>query len=161
MMLNNTLVLPYVTYGILAWGNSGIGHMNRILKLQKKVLRIINNVDFHEHSNPLFYICNTLKVNDIYSLQLGSFMHQLKTQRLPKSICSMFTRNYDIHHYFTRQCHEFHRSYARITTSKATVKHEGPKLWNSVNSHLKTISSLSLFKQKYKNMMLDNYLQSN
>ena len=69
-----TCILQYISYGILAWGNSGAGTINRILQLQKKALRIINNVNFCGHSNPLFYNCNTLKVTDIYSLQLGSFM---------------------------------------------------------------------------------------
>ena len=54
----------------------------------------------------------------------------------------------------------YHKFHSRTTTSKATVKHEGPRLWNSLNSNLQNICSLSLFKRKHKNMMLDNYLHN-
>ena len=35
-MLNNTLVLPYVNYCNIVWGNGNIPSINNILKLQKK-----------------------------------------------------------------------------------------------------------------------------
>ena len=36
-----TLILPYINYGIIAWGSSNKSNLNRILKLQKKSVRII------------------------------------------------------------------------------------------------------------------------
>ena len=51
-------------------------------------MRIIDRVDFRAHSDPLFFNHNTLKVNDIYALQLGIFMHQLLAHDLlRKSHC--------------------------------------------------------------------------
>ena len=73
--LYNTLILPYLTYGILAWGNCGVGQTNRILRLQKKVIRIINSGAYLEHSSPLFYTCKAPRFDDIYSLNLGTLMH--------------------------------------------------------------------------------------
>ena len=160
LVLYNTLILPYISYGILAWGNSGAGTINRILQLQKKALRIINNVNFCEHSNPLFYNCNTLKVTDVYSLQLGSFMYQLNNLKLPQSICSMFLRNEEFHYYFTRQSDEFHRSFARTKLAKSSVKHAGPKLWSFIDFSLKCAYCLSAFKHKYKSKLLINYLSN-
>ena len=156
--LYNTLVLPYVSYGILAWGNCGIGLINRIHRLQKKALRMINSTSFREHSSPLFYHCKTLKVGDIYKSQLGTLMHQLHNNNLPNFINSMFIRNDQIHHHFTRQCSEFHRSYSRTKLSSKTVKHEGPKLWNTLDSSLKNTANLSLFKRKFKAFLLNKYL---
>ena len=156
--LYNTLVLPYVSYGILAWGNCGIGLVNRIHRLQKKALRIINSTSFREHSSPLFYHCKTLKVGDIYKSQLGTLMHQLHNNNLPNLINSMFIWNDQIHHHFTRQCSEFHRSYSRTKLLSKTVKHEGPKLWSTLDPSLKNTANLSLFKRKFKTFLLNKYL---
>ena len=71
----SALILPYIFYGILAWGKSSAYLLNRITILQKRALIIINCVDFRAHLNPLFLNHRTLKVSDIYSLQLGIFMH--------------------------------------------------------------------------------------
>ena len=125
-------------------------NISRIFKLQKKVLRIINHASYREPSNPLFYNCNVLKVHDLYSLQLGSLMHQLNINKLPKSIHSLFMKNEEVHHYFTRQTKEFHYSYARTTFSKTTVKHEGPRLWKSIDMSLKNIARTSIFKRNIK-----------
>ncbi len=62
---SNALVLPYISYGILAWGKCGIGKINRIIALQKRARRIINHTDYRAHSNPLFHKHKTLKVDDI------------------------------------------------------------------------------------------------
>ena len=74
--LYSTLVLSYINYGILAWGNASVTFINRLLVLQKKALRIIHFVGFRTHSDPLFLKHNTLKIHDIYNLQTGSFMFQ-------------------------------------------------------------------------------------
>ena len=52
--LYSTLVLPHLNYGIIAWGNCTEYHLNRILLLQKKVLRIICHSDFRCHTDALF-----------------------------------------------------------------------------------------------------------
>ena len=135
--LYNTLILPYINYGILAWGNSGIVQINRLLILQKKAFRIINQTDYLAHCDPLFYKHNSLKIGDIYLLQLGIFMFRLNSDSLPRSICSLFTKNEDVHSHFTRHCKEFHQLFARTTLSYRTFKHEGPRLWYSLDSILK------------------------
>ena len=156
--LYNALILPYINYGILAWGNSGIAQINRLLILQKKAFRIINYTDYLAHCDPLFYKHNSLKISDIYLLQLGIFMYKLNSNNLPQSICSLFTKNINIHDHFTRQCNEFHQSFARTTLSYRTIKHEGPRLWYSLDSNLKSTSTLIFFKRKFKDLLLSKYL---
>ena len=38
-----TLILPYINYGIIAWGSSNKSNLDRIMKLQKKAVRIMSN----------------------------------------------------------------------------------------------------------------------
>ena len=40
-----SLILPYFTYGLVAWGNAAKNYLNKIVVLQKRVLRLIYFVD--------------------------------------------------------------------------------------------------------------------
>ena len=40
--INNSLILPHITYGISVWGLAAKFHLNKILKIQKRVSRIMN-----------------------------------------------------------------------------------------------------------------------
>ena len=71
LMIYSSLILPYLNYGILAWGNAHQTLLHRILLLQKKSLRIICNFAKRSHTDSLFFENKILKVQDLYSLQLG------------------------------------------------------------------------------------------
>ena len=47
----NTLILPHMTYGILAWGR----HTNAIHTIQKRAIRIIAASKYNAHTEPRLY----------------------------------------------------------------------------------------------------------
>ena len=49
-----SIILPFLSYGILAWGNTHIIYLERLHKLQKRALRNITLSDFRDRSGPLF-----------------------------------------------------------------------------------------------------------
>ena len=80
------IVYPYLNYGVLAWGSANKTLMDRLLLLQKKALRIICNSDYRAHTDNLFSTNRILRINEIYSLQLGVFMFLLNNNELPHYI---------------------------------------------------------------------------
>ena len=70
-MLYSTLMLPYLNYGILAWGSSLKLQLDKILVVQKRAIQTICNVPIRTHSSPLFFNTKVLRVRDIFNLQLG------------------------------------------------------------------------------------------
>ena len=50
LTLYNSLILPYLNYGILVWGHKS----TKLVTLQKKIVRIITNSNFNAHFQPLF-----------------------------------------------------------------------------------------------------------
>ena len=76
LMLYSSLILPYLNYGILTWGNTQQTLLNRLLLLQKKSLRIIYHSAPLSHTDPLFVNGRLLKTNDLYLLHLGQFMYK-------------------------------------------------------------------------------------
>ena len=50
-LYNYSLILPHLTYGILAWGFS----TEPLFKLQKRAIRLISNSKFNSHTEPLLF----------------------------------------------------------------------------------------------------------
>ena len=60
LSIYHTLVTPYLTYGISAWGYCAKTHLNRLLILQKRALRLIffsglENMQFPYLSNLIVF----------------------------------------------------------------------------------------------------------
>ena len=49
-----SMIYPYLTYCLVVWGGAATVHTNKILLLQKRVVRIITGSEYTEHSEPLF-----------------------------------------------------------------------------------------------------------
>jgi hypothetical protein len=66
-MMYSAFVMPYLQYGILAWGSV---NTSRLFLLQKRAVRIIENTQYKAHSDPLFKNLRILKLNDVFRHKL-------------------------------------------------------------------------------------------
>ena len=97
-MLYNSLILPHINYCIMAWGYKGI----RLLKIQKKVVRIITLSGYSTHSEPLFKQLNMLKIADQLRLQELKFYLKYIHKNLPAYLLDWeFISNVNIHFHDT------------------------------------------------------------
>ena len=78
------LVYPYSNYCNIIWGYSYHIHSQPVLLMQKKIIRILNNAPSLTHTDPIFFSCNILKLNDIfsYSLHISVFKNLSQFQNL-------------------------------------------------------------------------------
>ena len=53
-ILYSTLILSYLNYGVLAWGNSLKTQIGKLFIVQKRAIRNIYNVNYRAHTNVLF-----------------------------------------------------------------------------------------------------------
>ncbi len=137
-----TLILPYLTYGIILWGNANKDALDRILKLQKRAVRIISNSSYLCHTKPLFERFNMLDVNKLYKKELSIFMYKYHHSMLPRSFNNMFTNMKNVHNYDTRNKESYRSEIHKLTD----VMSLGPRLWNSLPSKIKAAKSISQFK---------------
>jgi hypothetical protein len=63
-----SLIYPYLTYGITAWGQACKTHLDKILILQKRVIRMMFFADRCDHAVPLFLDAHILPVTFLYIL---------------------------------------------------------------------------------------------
>ena len=66
------LVYPFLTYCIIAWGNSYQTSLQPLFVSQKKAIRIITFTGYFEHTSPLFKDLNVIKLFDEVTVQACS-----------------------------------------------------------------------------------------
>ena len=157
LMLYNTLILPYITYGNLIWGNCGISKLNHILLLQKKAVRICSKASFMAHSDPLFYRLKVLKVNDINTLFTGMFMFKYTKNALPSVFNNLFSYNRCFHTYPTRNRNNIHLNNPRRLLAHKSLRHHGPDIWNAIPEIIKQSAFLKIFKRSLRENLLNEY----
>ena len=71
-----TLIYPYYTYCNLVWGSAANVHLEPLINLQKKLVRIVSKSGYLDHTEPIFNNLKLLKVKQIYDLNCAKFMYQ-------------------------------------------------------------------------------------
>ena len=123
IMLYNSLILPHINYCIMAWGYKGI----RLLKIQKKAVRIITLSGYSTHSEPLFKQLNMLKIADQLRLQELKFYFKYIHKNLPAYLLDWeFISNVNIHLHDTRTSSKIHTVRTKHEFAKKCLKYNLP-----------------------------------
>ena len=157
--LYNTFALPYLSYCNIIWADKNNSHINSLFLIQKRIIRTCTNSLWLAHTDPLFKQLKTLKVQDIYSHQLGTFMFQYHHNLLPKdlSINDSFRTNKSIHHHHTRQANDFHVKMSNTKLADNIISIQGALYWNSLPQSIKSCSSVPSFKSNSKKILINTY----
>ena len=102
----------------VVWASTYKTNLRRLVTLQKRAVRIINNSNFDAHTDPIFKELSILKFNDIHLLQLGQFIYSYKSSSLPLKFTNKFLQNSQFHNYNTRNSHALHLPYCQTNVKK-------------------------------------------
>ena len=97
-----SLIYPYISYGLLVWGQASKTNLNKILVLQKRALRLIYFINKREHAILLFKKANILHVNMLYYKAVSILMHDIHSKSAPPNLLELFNYPTSIHSYNTR-----------------------------------------------------------
>ena len=149
-----SLVHSHICYGLVLWGASKIS--NRVHKLQKRAIRTINHKSYNYHTDPLFKICEILKLSDQYIHDAAVLVHNLKYGKLPKTFDSLtyFTPRNQPN---TRQISHAYCPRYRTTYTSLMPLHRLPRIWNDLDDNVRSIKSLSKFKSSIRSSKLTAY----
>ena len=155
--LYNSLILPYLSYCIVVWGNSYKGKLDTLFKLQKKALRICTGSVYNAHSAPLFLRLKTLNIFDLFKYHTALIGFQYFQDLLPKCISAMFSVNKHIHTHETRLRYVFHLWKVKTAFSKRSIRNTLPNIWNETPQAIRSYKNLLTFKKKFKLHLYSNY----
>ena len=158
-MLYFAFVHPHILYGIEVYANTYQSNLNRLVVLNNKILRILQNEGIQTRVVKLYRNYFTLPVSLLHTYQLLVFVHKFvhHKSQLPDIFHDYFVFNKFIHSHHTRSADCLHLQNVRTTIGARCIKFKGCQLWNELPSNLRDIVSTSLFKFELKVYLLNNY----
>ena len=149
---------PYFIYYNVGWGENYTTTLDRLILLQKKLIRIVTCSPFRAHTEPLFFANRILNVTDINDYTIGTFMYEYIFGNVTDIFNNCFQRNRDIHGLNIRNADDLHVPYGRLDVRKFSIEIAGPKPWNSIPLYIKNSTSTNLFKRNMRAYLLDRKL---
>jgi hypothetical protein len=128
LLIYNSLILSHLNFCILAWGHQ----CERIVKLQKKIIRILNISKYNAHTEPIFKTLKLLKVNDILKLQEFKFYYKFKNNKLPYYLQNLpFNPNTNTHNHNTRRQYDLRQMKPNHEYARKCLRYDIPIVINS------------------------------
>lgn len=119
------------------------------LQLQlKKIVRIITNSTYLEHTRLLFKQTQLLRLEDITKMAISIQMY--------KKMYSM-QNDAPIHNHDTRHCGQLRPPPHRISKYRQSTLYLGPVYWNDIPPNIRNSPSVATFKNKLKQHIISNY----
>ena len=123
--------------------------IKKIIILQKRAIRTINQVWYRSHTEPLFKSNQILKFEDMYPMQISLCVYDLNNDLLvlPKSFRNLLSQNCLTRPgIITRQNNLIPQSRPRTTFSSKLPKHNFTRIWNKTGSTLVMVRTGLLLK---------------
>ena len=149
-----SLVYPYLYYCTIAWGSTYPSNLNRLVLLQKRVIRIINKDTFDAHTDPIFRDLKLLRLDQIYLYQLGKFMYLYRNGSLTEYFHNYFPMTNEVHSYNTRSAKSYYLPSCKTNIRQFFIKYKGPKFFNTLSFDISNCSTVSTFNSKLRNYLL-------
>ena len=134
-------------YGIVVWGGSR--ESTKILRLQKKVVRMMTGLKTGESCRLKFKELRILTVISLYVLEVLCYMKKYR---------GSISENSVIHEHNTRRKTDLHIQSCRKSLFQKSVINIGIKLFNHLPSELKQLHDFKQFRKKLKLLLLNKPL---
>ena len=159
--LYNSLFSSFLSYGIIVWGLTYTSYLNPLFLLQKKILRCIKFQPFTAPSTPLFHSLKIMKLEDIFHLNILTFVFKAINKLSPIYFHNYFTPSSSVHRFGTRQATRgdlFNTLKNTTLYGHKTVQYFGSKLWNTLPIFIRVTVTAALFRSKLKVYFIDSYV---
>ena len=148
-----SLIYPYISYAILAWGSAYKTHIDKIQTKQNHSARLILFATaYGEHTEsalPLLNLLDVLTVHNVYRFQILKFTYLWHKGLLPKLFSNYFQYASNVHKYNTRYASKQNLYVKKVRTNKGkqTIGYAACIIWDKVPSNLKELNIHQFSKQ--------------
>ena len=140
-------VYPYLSYNVCVWGSTYPTHLNPLIILQKRIVRLMTNSSYLAHTRPLFSKLGILQFNDIYKFNLLSSVHKSISRNI---LVFNNCRN-------SRDSFLIKPVFHRLSKTQHSFSFTGPTEWNRLPLYLRKIEKFNHFKKSLKSYFLNSY----
>lgn len=157
LTLYNTFIMPYLLYCNLIWGKVPKTTLWPVLRLQKRAVRLIDNLKYRDSTAASFKKLGILRIPDLHEYLTAIFMYNYEHTLLPVAFEHFFEHNHCRHKYGTRQSVLLHIPIFRTSAGNRSVKKLGVQVWNSLKRSVDTSVSRQRLKNLVKKLILERY----
>ena len=154
-----TLIHPYISYGILLWGNTYDSYLKPLVVRQKMAIRAVCNSAYNAHTSLLFAKHQILKLKDLFITELCIFMFKLIHNILPSGIQDAFTPLFDKHSHQTRS-HSSGMPFKPRSNKNLMLRslmHTAPTQYAKLPIEIQSSNNAFIFKRKLKSGFISKY----
>ena len=154
------LVYPYLTYGCVLWGNNYEAPLSQLVRLQNKVVRIINNVPLRDHITPHYVNLGLIKFPDIVKLYTCQLIYDHLNNKSSNHNLSLVSEQ---HNYATRSASLQHLNpdSFRINIRKFCPTILGCYYWNDIPLSVRNKPTINYLKKHFTSFILLSIDNSN
>jgi len=144
-----SFVHPHLLFGIEIYGSASLQVLDKLHKLNNRILRILLGQKRDSHVRDLYLSFNTLPVYLLHKMQILVTVHKCIHHPfdMPEIYQKRFVFNKDIHGYNTRKKESVHL-YSVTSVARLGLCFHGGKLWNALPDSLRKYCSLNVFRKQ-------------
>ena len=152
-----SLFLPHINYCCEIWGLASDTNTNCIKVLQKRAIRAVCKEYKYAHTNVLFHNLRLLQFSDLVAFKINMIVFKAFSLQLPCNLQSKFELiKYD--NYTLRSYNKFKMKYAKTSLKAKSISVYGVKIFNALPKEISRLSVFSIFKRKYKALLISQYV---
>ena len=179
-MIYYSLIYPHLLYGIPIWGNADDIHINPLLILQKKAVRLIMNKQRNIHtiyklpgepitywyvdtflkvpSGPLFIELEILYIQDIFKMITLNFVYDSLHKLNPEQFHVYYRHSANIHNTAASRDNNLDTPMVRtVTYGLKSIKYTGCILWNDLPMAVRNATCKKSFTRSVKKHLISTY----
>lgn len=150
-----SMIQSHISYSILTWGFE----LNRLEKLQKRAIRVIACARYNAHTEPIFKYFKTLKIKNIFELNILKFYYKLSNCSLPVYFSAFKPEmSNERHSYNTRLQNYIPGNVTRTRFAQNCLRNKLPALINSTENRVLSKLSTHSFKA-FTNYAKNNFIE--
>lgn len=142
-----SLFYSKLSYGILVWGTTTASNYNKLIIVQKKILRMCENYVGDKRglrTKPLFIKYSMLKADQVYYFKLLQWIYKNRLHTIPVDSCTSYP---------IRKPH-YVKPATRTNYGKQTLNYQTINILNSDHFNVQYTQSFHSFKNDCKNLLV-------
>ena len=144
-----SLALSVINYCLPVYGTATATQLRRVQSLQNFAAKIcVEGAKRSDHATPIIKQLEWLKIDKKLLFDVAITVFKIRNNTLPAWFMRLPTNNEVLHGRFTRQLNNLHVPRHNTDCGGRSLHILGPKVWNSLPSHITNSGSLPTFKAK-------------
>lgn len=154
------LIYPHLLYGIEIYANTSKTHLDKLCKLNNKLLRILLNKPLLTPVTDLYNEINHAPIPVLHQIRILIFIKKCIHHKdlTPELYQHYFNQNNTVHTYNTRRNLDLHTNSFSSSLGQRSILSFGVKLWNELPKEFKADNtSIKLFNNNIKKYLVSKY----